>query len=102
MKVYAVYRNADTNEGRGPMKLVTLFTKKGLADRHIDYRPGVMGRQAKQSEEEYCDWEVMELEVHDSLKGFDYYGEPEKDKKERMHKEAIKKLTKEEKEALGL
>lgn len=63
MVVYLTMRNADRTEGRGPMVNDKCFLDRKKAEKYIDEQPGVMGRRAKWSTQEYGDWEVKEVEV---------------------------------------
>lgn len=94
--IYAVYRNADTTEGRGPMVLDSLFSNRNHANTYIDNEPGVMGRREKWSEKKYGDWKVEELVVYDSIT------EKNLNDKEILRRKALSKLSKEEIEALGV
>lgn len=96
-KVWIVMRNADTVEGRGPMVDVGLaFTNKEQADKYIDWKPGVMGRRLEWSKIDHGDWTLKELTLLDTApEGF------ERDK-EAVIAQALKKLTAEEKQVLGL
>ena len=92
MKIYLTKVNADLNEGRGPMVNDLAFKHKEDAMAYIDYRPGVMGRSKKWSEEKYSDWIIEEIEVREHP-----YNE--------QHEAKLKilaKLTKEERKILGL
>lgn len=44
MNVYAVYRNADMTEGRGPMILEKLFVSRMMAWTYANNQRGIMGR----------------------------------------------------------
>ena len=67
MKIYQVWFNADFTEGRGPMLPGPSFLNREDAAAFIDSKPGIMGIRRKWSEEEYGDWEIREVEVHESL-----------------------------------
>lgn len=60
-KVFVARRNADTNEGRGPMAPVLAFLNKDDANKFIDGKPGVQGICRNWSEEEYGHWDIQEL-----------------------------------------
>lgn len=64
-KVYAVFKNADTCEGRGrgPMVLDSVWSDLAKANTYIDSQPGVMGRMCKWSEQKYGDWYVSEMNL---------------------------------------
>ena len=94
--VYGAYYNADMTEGRGPMKLKHLFANEQDAKDYIDMQPGVMGRRNKWSEEKYGDWKVEKLMVVIQLRFL-------KDIEEVVDRDkALSKLTKRDKEVLGL
>lgn len=63
MIVYAVYRNDDMTEGRGPMVLDRLFRFKPHAVKYVDTQPGLMGRMSKWSEMKHGDWNIKEIEL---------------------------------------
>ncbi len=83
-------------EGRGPMIPSYAFLHREHAAAYIDAQEGVMGCRAKWSEQEYGDWRMKKIEVleHD-------YMESEQ-RKEKVKRQALNKLTQEEKEILGL
>lgn len=58
--VYVVMRNADLIEGRGPMVFDSVWDDRDSAAKHIDDKPGVMGRKQKWSEQKFGDWEIIE------------------------------------------
>lgn len=62
--VFLTMRNADTTEGRGPMVHDKAFLQRDHAVEYIDRQPGVMGRQAKWSQEKYGDWRIEPLVVY--------------------------------------
>lgn len=96
MKVYLTRRQADMTEGRGGMINDLVFLHREHAARYIDGKPGVMGHRAKWSDQPYGSWDILELDVLD----FDVVAEEEY--RETIAQEAMKKLTNEEIEALGL
>ncbi len=59
--VYAIFKNSDTTEGRGPMVLDSIFANRTAAVEYADAQPGIMGRRGKWSEEKYGDWEIREM-----------------------------------------
>jgi hypothetical protein len=67
IKIYATYRNEDMTEGRGPMVIDKIFTKRKDAEDYIDNQSGVMGRKKIWSKEKYGDWIVNELVLFESL-----------------------------------
>lgn len=65
--VYAVYRNSDMTEGRGPMVLDKLFLYEDDAWNYANQQLGVMGykpRDGNWRNEEYGEWRVSTLEVY--------------------------------------
>lgn len=83
--VYAVYRNSDMTEGRGPMMLDSLWWTEDGAWEYANSRLGVMGRKPTQFHSgpirpnppkeclgwrcQYCwpyggEWEVRKIEVN--------------------------------------
>jgi hypothetical protein len=96
MIIWQTYYNADMTEGRGPMIPSYAFLHREHAAAYIDAQEGVMGCRAKWSEQEYGDWRMKKIEVleHD-------YMESEQ-RKEKVKRQALNKLTQEEKEILGL
>lgn len=90
--VYCVYKNADMTEGRGPMLLDSIWESLSLADDYMDCHTGVMGRQERWSKSTSGDWMVKEFPVRS-------------DKTNPMaiiRERALKKLSVDEKESLGL
>jgi hypothetical protein len=70
MKVYMTRKNADMNEGMGPMVNDVCFEHRDDAVKYIDRQQGVMGRKppsGKWSTEKYGDWDIVEIEVHSFL-----------------------------------
>jgi hypothetical protein len=96
MKIYQTYRNSDDIEGRGPMVPDLAFLHKAHAERYIDEQPGIMGRKGKWSQQEYGDWEIIEVNVIENE--FD----PAEYKLIKLRERALSKLSEEEKKALGL
>jgi hypothetical protein len=47
MLVYAVYRQSDMTEGKGPMVLDRLYQRPVAALEYMNAQPGVMGRSGK-------------------------------------------------------
>lgn len=89
---YQTRRNADTNEGRGPMVNDRAFVHYKDAAAYIDEQPGVQGHRRKWSEAKYGDWDIQEVKVHTGP--FDL----NEDKRQK----ALSKLTAEERKLLGL
>ena len=94
--VYAVYKNSDMAEGRGPSVLDCLIGDEDEAAKYIDHRPGVMGRTEKWSNHNYGDWHYKKCPVYSSA------AEVEVENNKAIKEQAISKLTREEKKALGL
>ena len=95
LKVYMARKNADMNEGRGPMVNDMCFQYRKHAEEYIDRQCGVMGRRppsGKWSQEEYGDWDIAEIEVHSSVPA----------DKDALRKHALSKLTHEERRVLDL
>ena len=98
IKCFEVYGNTDTTEGRGPMKLVVRFSSYETAVQYVK-SPAyawwcVMGYQ----NEEYDLLNIREADIVilDSLSEF------EANKKKELKAAALSKLSKEEREALGV
>jgi hypothetical protein len=96
MQIYQTYRNADETEGRGPVVPDLAFLHKEHAERYIDEQPGIRGRRGKWSLNQYGDWYIIPVNV------IDYDTVELECNKEKIRQGALKKLSKEEKEALGL
>lgn len=97
--VFLARCNADTVEGRGAMIPKAAFTHKSDAVTFIDNKPGIMGRKSTKggwSKERGGDWDVEPLIVFDSLQEQETY------KKDDFKRQALAKLSTEEKIALGL
>ncbi len=91
MQIWQTYRNSDETEGRGPMVPDLAFLHQAHAERYIDEQPGVMGLLGRRG-----DWEIKPVNV------IDYDIVQAKASKEKIRQEALRKLSREEKEALGL
>lgn len=87
-KVYPAQQNADLTEGRGPMVTKALFTSEGDAQRAAETLEGVMGHGHGKV--------GAPIVVYQSLAEYmdERYGE--------VRKQALAKLTREERRALGL
>ncbi len=91
MQIWQTYRNSDETEGRGPMVPDLAFLHQPHAEKYINEQPGVqrlLGRRG--------DWEIKPVNV------IDYDIVQAKASKEKIRQEALRKLSREEKEALGL
>lgn len=91
--VYVTYKNADMTEGRDPMVAVNAFSAKKDAEAFIDVQPGCMGRTHRWSQR--SDWAVRPMAVYDSLE------EAVQGEQDEIRKNALNKLTEQEKKALG-
>ena len=94
--VYAVYRNQDMIEGKGPMVLDRVFSLDFDADDYINKQDGVMGRKPEEGWQKspFNDWEVRPLTILEHVDdGPDY-------QRQRLIKSAYAKLSPAEKEAL--
>lgn len=92
MEIFLTFRNADMTEGRGPDVPDKAFLHLKDAAGYIDDKPGVMGRRQKWSEIPHGDWNIRSLLVHEGP--FDPQAE--------ARKQALAKLTMEERVLLGL
>lgn len=95
-KIFMVYKQSDTTEGRGPMVFHTAFTTEEVANAYIDDRPGVMGRTAKWSKEKYGDWKVIPAHLNETL------DEAKAGFLAEERERALKKLSQRERDILGL
>lgn len=93
MQIWQTYRNSDEVEGRGPMIPDLAFVHKEHADHYIDEQPGIMGVLGRRG-----GWCIKPVDVID----FDICGVKLKLTQEKVRQEALRKLSKEEKVALGL
>jgi hypothetical protein len=96
INIYTVQCNSDMTEGRGGMRDIISFTSEDEAWEYTEGKSGVMGRKPQSGSwrnEKYGDWTVKVLEVWE--KG-------EYDPKEVQRKNALAKLTKDERKILGL
>lgn len=96
MKVYQTRRNADMNEGRGPMVPSLTFLHRKHAEKYIDDKPGVQGYKKKWSQEQSGDWDIKEIDV------IEYDVVEAEGRLLSVKAAALAKLTSEEIEALGL
>lgn len=91
LKIYLVKENFDLTEGRGPMRTIAAFTNQKDAEHYaIKYCRGVMGTKPTILES------VEELHVAESLY------EMVNIKLTVLREQALRKLSSEEQEALGL
>jgi len=90
--VYQTMRNSDMTEGRGAMVPDLCFSSRALAAEYIDQQPGVMGRVAKWSQDNFGDWMIVAIEVLNTVPSSE----------EKIRRKALSKLTAEEKRVLGL
>lgn len=93
--VYLVRRNSDTNEGRGPMVVDSIWQTRESAALYIDYKPGVMGRTEKWSDQDHGDWEIEEAMVLTSV------DDKDKADEEAARAKALAKLSPNERVLLG-
>jgi hypothetical protein len=102
--IYLVQRNADTTEGRGPMVNDKAFTSLSMAESYVDLQPGTMGYCPKEGRIAYkrkhgdyggC-WDILQVPVYDTIV------EAIKGDTEQLRRNALRKLTAEERAALGL
>ena len=91
-----VYLTLKRGERGGPMVMDKCFLNNDHAVEYIDSQPGIDGVRKKWSEEKWGDWQIKEIEVL-SYSGVD----PEKEKEERR-RQALLKLSDEDKELLGI
>ena len=94
--VYQTRKNSDMTEGRGPMISDACFLFETDAREYIVNQPGVMGRKLDWNNEKYGDWDVVPVRV--CLKFVDR----ETLRKQKVKEDALRRLTTEEKELLGL
>lgn len=96
--VWVVMKNADTNEGRGPMVLDSIWAAGAEVEcrAYVNSRPGVQGRRCEWTKDAYGDWTMTRHELHSSLQ------EIVKAERAALRRGALAKLTPQEREALGL
>lgn len=98
-KVFLVLKNSDFTEGRGPMIAHLLFETREDAHKYVMDQPGIYGSVQMHGtyggDGHYNGYEVKEMFV---MK----YEEQEEFQKQQTIAAALKKLTAEEKLALGL
>jgi hypothetical protein len=97
IKCFEVMGNTDTAEGRGPMQVVARFSNESAAIKFVKSplyaRWCVMGYQSKSDLNNIHETVITILDTCDEL---------ERERCEKLKASAISKLTKEEREALGL
>lgn len=101
MRAYVVKKNADMTEGRGPMIPVAYFLYEDVAWGFADQHTGVMGRRPNSGTwrmEKYGDWEVEEIDIQEITNIPDLKQQQQEEKK----RQALAKLTQEERDLLGL
>jgi|1185.fasta_scaffold212651_3 hypothetical protein len=98
--VYAVYRNQDMTEGRGPMVLDRLFADMDSAHQYANAQRGVMGRKPAsgswETERYASDWETRTLPVFSSLAEESQWTQND------TRARALNKLSPDERRVLGL
>lgn len=90
LKVWGAYSNTDKTEGRGGMQLDGLFTKEEDAKKRAKGQ-GVMG---------YGDGNVKEVHIFESYE--EYRDITDKERRAKLRRSAMAKLTTQEKLVLGL
>lgn len=86
--IYLARRNTDLTEGRGTMKVEGAFFCEATARHCMEMLPGIMGTTQGR--------DVMEMRV------FDSFAEWSGEREEGLRKQAMAKLSAEERRALGL
>lgn len=96
--IFVCLKNSDTVEGKGPMIPDSAFSMESDAKDYIDDKPGLMGRKSAigWSKEMHGDWQISPIIVFDSIEECNHYKNGE------MKRNALAKLTKEERILLGL
>lgn len=96
-KCYEVMGNTDTTEGRGPMKVVARFKTRTVVEMYVKSKSYarwcVMGYQSANDTRNIKETTIMILDSMDEL---------DEVRKNNLRESGLAKLTKEEKEALGL
>jgi hypothetical protein len=91
--IYLTQRNADMNEGRGPMVLDIALTTREAAQEYVGRKSGVMGvRGSWQELVRGGHWDIKEIPVYDT----------EPSEIDELREKALAKLTMAERVALGL
>ena len=96
--VHVVRKNSDTVEGRGPMIVDSIWAGEAekCAKKYMDEQPGIMGRKGEWSKDRYGDWTIERVPVIQS------YSTKKDTDSLLLREKALRKLTKEEKVALGV
>lgn len=100
-KIYIVFKNADFVEGRGPMQFHMAFSDGEEAIKYVKVKPGIFGLQ-KVERNKYglfaCanGYEINEVYLYDTVSSYEEIQNQEK------IRNALNKLTEEEKKLLGL
>lgn len=97
VKCFEVMGHTDTTEGRSPMKVVARFKTRTVAEMYVRSKSYaqwcVMGYQSVRDTENIKETTIMILDSMDEL---------EEVRKHNLRERGLSKLTKEEREALGL
>lgn len=97
IKCFEVLGHTDTTEGRAPMKVVARFSNFHEAERYVTSKSYsqwcVMGYLSSNDIKNIRESEIVILDSLDELELFD---------RENLRKQALAKLTKQERESLGL
>jgi hypothetical protein len=96
--VFVTRYNADMTEGRGPMVNDMAFSRREDAAQYIDGKHGVMGRRpiTPWSQQPHGDWDIVEITVAETVE------EVQRIMTNERRARALAKLTKDDREALGL
>ena len=97
IKCFEVKGHTDTIEGRGPLKIVARFANRDVAKEYVESKlyatHCVMGRQSKDDLRHISKETITILDTIDEIDVMN---------KENIRAKALAKLTKEEREVLGL
>ena len=100
--IYVVLKNADFTEGRGPMLFDSVWENGDDAINYVSDQPGIYGSKQHIELNKYGfyayanGYQIKEIPLFETYEGM------EEIQKEKTRQQALAKLTKEEKEALGL
>lgn len=95
--IVCVEVNSDTTEGRGPMKMLALFSDRGVAESvMLDPRFRRFNVQGIATRPDDLTYNCKEYVIYDTPEDFWDYQDG------KVRQNALAKLTKEEREALGL